>query len=56
LLTELRQALISKNDEVVTTLILSEAAALRERFDAEEALLRHNSVAHGGAKADAFTA
>jgi len=41
LLAGLRQALLDKKGEVVTALIVSEEAALREQFDAEEALWRH---------------
>jgi len=56
LLAELRQALLDKKGEVVTALILSEAAALRKRDDAEVAFRRHSSTAHSRGKADARTA
>jgi hypothetical protein len=47
LLADLRNALQERRSEVVTLLIISEAAALRQRDQAETALRTHNSAGHG---------
>ena len=44
---QLKQAVQDRKGEVVTALILSEAAALRERDAVEAALRRHEATAHG---------
>jgi hypothetical protein len=45
---QLRAALVEEKGDLVTALIVSEAAALRERDAAETALRRHQSAEHGG--------
>ena len=47
---QLRTAVLDGKNELVTGLILAEAAALRERNQAEAAYRLHGEVAHGGGK------
>jgi hypothetical protein len=44
---QLRPAVQDGKGELVTAMIISEAAALKERDDAETALRRHEALTHG---------
>lgn len=48
---QLRRAVQGGKGELVTALIVSEVAAMKERDAAEVALRRHEAVAHGGGDA-----
>ena len=53
--TELRKAVQESNGEIVAALIISAAAALRERDASEAAYRHHYALAHGAGNSNAET-
>ena len=53
LVNEVRRALVERESELLTVLLLSEAQALQERDEADTGLQRHIATAHGSSHADA---